>query len=76
VSAYAKRYGVDRYTAYDDLTALGYALPASASRWANRPSADPGRRARRCVVDQADDEWWIMDGRLFFAVGYTPGGAP
>ena len=24
VKAYAKRYGVDRYTAYDDLTALGF----------------------------------------------------
>jgi hypothetical protein len=30
VRAYAKRYGVDSYTAYDDLTAFGFALPASA----------------------------------------------
>ncbi len=28
--SYAKRYGVDRYTAYDDLTTLGFALPDSA----------------------------------------------
>lgn len=24
VQAYAKRYGVDRYTAYDELTAIGF----------------------------------------------------
>ena len=45
VSGYAKRYGVDRYTAYDDLTALGYALPASALRWTNRPPAVASLRA-------------------------------
>ncbi len=76
VKSYAKRYGVDRYTAYDDLTALGLALPDSARQWAQRPPATPRGSGRR-GDDQVDDEWWIMlDGRLFFVAGYTSGGAP
>jgi len=76
VNSYARRYGVDRYTAYDDLTALGFALPDAARRWAQRPPATP-RRTGRPGADQDDDESWIMlDGRLYFVVGYTPGGAP
>jgi len=74
VNSYAKRYGVDRYTAYDDLTALGVALPDSAAQWAQRPSATPRRTARH-GADQHDDEWWIMlDGRSFLIAGYTSGG--
>jgi hypothetical protein len=76
VSSYAKRYGIDRYAAYDDLTALGFPLPDVAQRWAQRPPATPRRGGRR-GADQADDESWIMlDGRPFLVVGYTPGGAP
>jgi hypothetical protein len=75
VKAYAKRYGVDRSTAYDDLTALGFPLPAAAQQWAQRPPATPCRRADR--ADPGEDEPWIMvDGRSFFVVGYTSGGAP
>jgi len=76
VKSYARRYGVDRYTAYDDLTALGFALPDSARHWARRPPAIPRGCAER-GDDYVDDEWWIMlDGRLFFVAGYTSGGAP
>jgi hypothetical protein len=76
VKSYGKRYGVDRYTAYDDLTALGLALPDSARQWAQRPPANPRGRGER-GDDYVDDEWWIMlDGRLFFVAGYTAGGAP
>ena len=76
VKSYTKRYGVDRYTDYEDLTALGFELPDSAQQWAQRPSATPRRAAAR-GVDQFDDESWIMlDGRLFFVAGYTSGGAP
>jgi hypothetical protein len=80
VKTYAKRFGVDRYTAYDDLTALGFALPSSAQQWAQRPPATPRRAAadRATPVDDlVDDPWWIiLDGRLFFVAGYTSGGAP
>jgi hypothetical protein len=76
VKTYARRYGVDRYTAYDDLTALGFALPASAQQWAQRPPATPRRRVEH-RADPAQDEPWIMlDGRAFFVVGHTSGGAP
>jgi hypothetical protein len=32
VGTYAKRYGVDRYTAYEELAAIGFPLPATASK--------------------------------------------
>ena len=76
VRSYAKRYGVDRYTAYGDLSALGLALPDSARQGAQCPPATPRGRGKR-GADQVDDEWWIMlNGRLFFVVGYTSGGTP
>lgn len=75
VKNYAKRYGVDRYTAYEDLTALGFALPDSARQWAKRPAVTPRRAAER-DIDQADDWWIMLDGRLFFVAGYTSNGAP
>jgi hypothetical protein len=76
VNSYAKRYGVDKYTSYNDLTALGFALPASAQQWAQRPPATPAGTVER-GANQVDDEWWIMlDGRWFFVAGYTSGGAP
>jgi hypothetical protein len=80
VESYAKRYGVDRYTAYDDLTAIGFPLPAAAQRWAQRPPAIP--RAARRHTGEFDDElvgdpgWvWVGDQPMF-VVGYTTGGAP
>ena len=80
VGTYAKRYGVDRYTAYDELTAIGFALPATASRWARRPPPVPRKKRRR--TDELDDTrfadpaWvWVGDRRML-VVGYTAGGAP
>jgi hypothetical protein len=75
LKSYARRYGVDRYTAYDDLTALGFGLPVSAQQWARRPPATP-RPTTTGQPSMADDSWMMLDGRLFFVVGYTPGGAP
>jgi hypothetical protein len=78
VKTYAKRYGVDRYTAYDDLTFLGFALPACAQQWAQPPPATRRRPAAdRAIPIDGDDQCWIMlDGRLYFVAGYTSGGAP
>ncbi|MBL7552253.1 hypothetical protein I6A60_30975 [Frankia sp. AgB1.9] len=76
MNSYAKRYGVDRHTAYDDLTALGFALPDSSRQWAQRPPAIRRGHAEN-GGDQVDDEWWtILNGRVFFVVGRTSGGAP
>ncbi|WP_327007985.1 hypothetical protein OHA72_12315 [Dactylosporangium sp. NBC_01737] len=69
-----QRYGVNEYTAYDDLIALGFALPDSAQQWAQRPPATPCRTVERATLP-VHDEWWIMlDGRPFFVAGYTSGG--
>ena len=79
VKAYSKRYGVDRYTAYDDLLTIGYALGPDASRWAVRPpSGAPKRRTDPVAdVDPDADMEWIRDGdEIMFVVGYTAGGAP
>jgi hypothetical protein len=76
IKTYARRYGVDRYTAYEDLTAIGFPLPDSAQRWAHRPP--PQLRPRRSAIPRVfpDNDWITMDGRPYFVVGYTPGGAP
>lgn len=75
VKAYSKRYGVDRYTAYEDLSAIGCLLPPSADQWARRP--DPVPREKEHNPDFDGDEWWtVIDGRRFFVAGYTPGGMP
>jgi hypothetical protein len=74
VKSYAKRYGADRYTAYEDLTALGVTLPASAEQWAQRPPSSPQPATRD--AGPVDNSWIVLDGRLFFVAGFTPGGAP
>lgn len=81
MKTYAKWYGVDRYTAYDDLTAIGFLLPTAAAQWAfGGTAATPRQRPRH--TDDLDDErfgdpdWvWVGDRRMF-VVGYTSGGAP
>ncbi len=67
---------MDRYTAYEDLTAIGFALPSSAQRWAHRPPPQP--RPRRSATPRAvlDDDLIMIDGRPYFVAGYTSGGAP
>jgi len=76
VRTYARRYGVDRYTAYDDLAALGLVLPTSAQQWAQRPPATPHRTAEQRTHPVDHDSWSVLDGRPFFVVGFTSGGAP
>jgi hypothetical protein len=51
IKTYARRYGVDRYTAYENLTAIGFPLPDSALRWAHRPPPQP--RPRRSATPRA-----------------------
>lgn len=76
VKSYARRYGVDRYTAYDDLTVLGFKLPASTQQWAKRPPATPRQATKREPIAIDDDFWTMIDGRSFVVAGYTSGGAP
>ena len=76
IKTYARRYGVDRYTAHEDLTAIGFALPDSAQRWVHRPPPQP--RPPRSATPRAlpDDDWIMIDGQPYFVAGYTQGGAP
>jgi hypothetical protein len=78
VKTYAKWYGVDRYTAYEDLTSIGFPLPAEAARWAVRPPATLRRRPAVGLDDErfGDQDWVLVGDRWMFVVGYTPGGAP
>lgn len=66
VRTYAKRYGVDRYTAYDDLLAIGFPLTPDDERWAVRP------------VPATDGmfEWTVVGDQRIWVVGYTSGGMP
>ena len=74
VKAVARRYGVDCYTAYADLIAIGFCLAPGDNRWAVRPAPAP----KRPPAEPADfDEGWVWIGdQRMFVVGYTPGGAP
>jgi hypothetical protein len=77
VGSYAKRYGVDRGTAYAELKAIGYPLPASADRWARRRPAQTFSRRREADVGRFAEPDWVMVGdRRMFVVGYTPNGVP
>jgi hypothetical protein len=76
VKRYARRYGVDRYTAREDLEAVGFVFAPGDTRWSKRPEPVP----RQPKADQDGGsglyDWvWVGD-RLMFVVGYTPGGAP
>src|SRR2546430_14590877 len=59
VKTYAKRHGVDRYTAYEDLTALGFMLPPRAAQSAQRPPATPGRRRGHLDDERLGDQGWV-----------------
>ena len=80
---YARRYGVDRYTAYDELTMLEVDLPAGDEQWSKRPPPVP-RRARRDRDDGHEPDptgdlpegWMSWGGELLFVAGFTSGGAP
>jgi hypothetical protein len=76
VDSYARRYGVDRYTAYEDLAALGLPVPDSAQQWSRRPPATPRRAARPRDAQPDHPSWIMLDGRPFLVAGYTSGGAP
>ena len=79
VKAYSKRYGVDRYTAYDDLHAIGFAFGPNDSRWAARPpSGAPKRRTDpdADMIPDADTDSIRYGDEIMFVVGYTAGGAP
>ena len=76
IKSYARRYGVDRYTAYEDLTVLGFPLPAAAQQWAQRPPSSPRPRRRPADVGPPDTDWIMIDGRSYFVAGFTPAGFP
>lgn len=72
VRTYAKWYHVDRYTAYDDLLAIGFPLTSRDAHWAVRPPPVP----KPPPAEPDDRDWiWVGDQRMFI-VGYTSGGAP
>ena len=70
VKAFARRYGVDHYTAYADLIAIGLRLASGDNRWAVRSAPAP----KRPPVEPADfDEGWVWIGsdQRMFVVGYA-----
>jgi hypothetical protein len=76
IKTYVRRYGVDRHTAHEDLTAIGFPLPGSARHWAHRPPSTPRPRRRRTDADRPSTDWITMDGRRYFIAGYTSAGFP
>jgi hypothetical protein len=74
---YAARYGVDRYTAHQEMVMLEVPFAPGDRRYAVRPPPRPRVRRRQSPepVHETPDliEW---GGRLMFVVGYTSGSAP
>jgi hypothetical protein len=64
VKAFARRYGVDCYTAYADLIAIGFRLAPADNRWAVRPGPTPKRPPAEPADFPTDfDEDWVLDRR-------------
>jgi hypothetical protein len=73
---YARRYGVDRYTAREDLEAIGFVFAPGNTRWSKRPEPVP-RKPRADKDGGSDLDDWVWGGdRPMFVVGYTSGGVP
>ena len=71
-----QRYGVDNYTAYDELTAIGVSLSTGDAQWAQRPPSIPRHRAKQELDNGSGIEWFRYGNEIMFVVGYTSGGAP
>lgn len=79
IRAYRKRYGVDGYTAYAELTELGVPADRLPGHWAVRPEPVPRRKAsdRRPALEADFASMFVSyGGQLTFVVDYTPGGVP
>ena len=76
VRTYARRFGVDRYTAYQDLRAIGFPLTPEEERWAVRPQKQPKRKQPPPDLDDGLDQWVYVGSQRIWVVGYTSGGAP
>jgi hypothetical protein len=76
VRTYARRFGVDRYTAYQDLRAIGFPLSPEEERWAVRPQKQPKRKPPPPDLDDGLDQWVYFGSQRIWVVGYTSGGAP
>jgi hypothetical protein len=77
---YARRYNVDKYTAYQELTMIGAPIDDHDHKYANRPPDVPKRR-RRAEVDHEESpftEHGIIEwgGHLIMPMGHTSGGVP
>ncbi|MCW3037795.1 MAG: hypothetical protein JWM17_3107 [Actinobacteria bacterium] len=78
IRTYARRYGVDWYTAHSELTALGVTLPAADVRWAVRPAPVPRPRPSRPEPNLSPSRlppgWVWVGSNVMFPVGETDGG--
>jgi hypothetical protein len=76
VRTYARRFGVDRYTAYADLRAIGFPLTPEEERWAVRPPKTQKRRKPPKDPDDGLFQWIDVGGQRIWVVGFTSGGMP
>lgn len=76
VGPYARRYGVDKYTAYQELVSLGVTLSESDQKWAVRPPPVPRRRPTHRDPEPLLPDLIEWGGDLIYVVGWTSGGAP
>lgn len=73
---FAARYGVDRYTAYQEMTILGLPIPPDDERYAVRPPPRPRVRRRAAEPEPSPPQIIEWCGHLIMVMGWTEGGAP
>src|SRR5579859_2728608 len=73
---YARRYGVDRYTAHQEMVMIEAPIAPGDQRFAVRPPPVSRTRRRPPEPSQAPPCLVEWGGELIFAVGQTSGGVP
>jgi hypothetical protein len=76
VGPYAKRYGVDKYTAYQELASLGVDLAESEQMWAVRPPPVPKRRPAPPNREPLLPDLIEWGGEPIYVVGWSDSGFP
>jgi hypothetical protein len=73
---YAARYGVDRYTAHEEMVMLEVPIAPDDQRFAVRPPPRPTARRPVPHPDQCPPAVIEWGGKLIFVIGCTSGGVP
>lgn len=76
VGDFVARYGVDRYTAYQEMVMLEVPIAPGDQKYAVRPPPRPRTRRKALDPDLRPPQIIEWCGHLMMVIGWTEGGAP